>query len=226
VPILVGAVYASFRALNLRRALVDRPYRDRALWTAIGGLSAVLFAIALYVDSVFGQTPTTSEGVIVEAAIWGVAFLALLRWIVSNVNVSMSADYFNRDALGWKRGGWVVVIAVFLVGYVLSSLPHWWLPQSFTSGLGNDLVTTVFFLVSGYSALVLVLTYRRIRDMKIKAYTKWAVVTFVSMFAYVAFPNLGTAWLTSITIVPALVFAYCMYQTVGSLAIRTSVLPT
>jgi hypothetical protein len=219
-------VYASFRALSLRRALVDRPYRDRALWTAIGGLSAVLFVIALYADNVFGQTPTTWDGVIVEAAIWGVAFLALLRWIVSNVNVSMSADYFNRDALGWKRGGWVVVIAIFLVGYVLAALPHWWLPQSFTSGLGNDLVTVIFFLVSGYSALVLVLTYRRIQDMKIRAYTKWVVVSFVSMFAYVVLPNVGPTWFSGIIIIPALVFAYCMYQTVGSLAIRTNVLPT
>jgi hypothetical protein len=185
-----------------------------------------LFVIALYVDNVFGQTPTTSEGVIVEAAIWGVAFLALLRWIVSNVNVSMSADYFNRDALGWKRGGWVAVIAVFLAGYVLASLPQWWLPKSLTSGLGNDLVSAAFFSVSGYAALVLALTYRRIRDMKIRAYTKWVVVSFVSMFAYVVFPNLGAAWLSNLIIVPALIWAYCIYQTVGSLAIRTSVLPT
>ena len=95
----------------------------------MGGLSVVFFVTADYLDTVFGQTPTTWEGVIVEAVIWGVAFLVLLGWIVTNTNVAISADYFNRDALGWKRGGWVIAIGVVLVGWVLASLPSWWLPQ-------------------------------------------------------------------------------------------------
>ena len=148
---------------------MDPPYRDRALWTAIGALSVVIFIAAGYVDSLFGNNPTTWEGVIVEAAIWGPAFLVLLGWIVTSTNVAISADYFNRDVLRWKKGGWVVVIAVTVVGYVFASLPSWWFPQWFTtSGFGFDFVTVLFFAAIGYATLVLILTYFRIRDLRIR----------------------------------------------------------
>lgn len=90
-------------ALNLRRALVDQPYRSRALWTAIGALTLVFFIIAGYVDSVFGQVPSTYPSVAAGAAVWGFVFLGLYGWIVSNANVAAAADYFNRDVLYWKK---------------------------------------------------------------------------------------------------------------------------
>jgi hypothetical protein len=223
--VLVFAFYFSFRALSLRRALVDPPYRDRALWTAMGGLSAVLFVATIYVDAVFGEVATTSQGVIAEAAIWGAALLVLLGWLETNINVAISADYFNRDALGWKRGGWVVLLAVFLVGYSLASLPQWWLPQALTaSALGDVLISVAFFLATGYAALVLALTYFRIRDLRIKTYTKWVALSLVSLFAYVVFPNLDTGLPSVIVVIPALAWIYCMNGTVSALAIRTRTL--
>ena len=218
------ALYISFRALNLRRALVDAPYRDRALWTAMGTLSAVFFEAAWYLDTVFGETPTTSEGVIVEAAIWGLAFLVLLGWIVTNINVAISADYFSRDALGWKRGGWVVAIAVTLMGYVLAALPSWWLPQTVEAVVGT-LEGVFFFVAIGYATLVLVLTYFRIRDLRIKTFTKWVALSIASLFAYVFLLNVVTGWPLDLVIIPALVWVYCMNETVSTLAIRTRNLP-
>jgi hypothetical protein len=221
--LLVFAFYLTFRALSLRQALVDPPYRDRALWTAMGGLSVVFFVAAAYLDTVFGETPTTSEGVIVEAAIWGVAFLVLLGWIVTNINVAMSADYFNRDALGWKGGGWIVAIAVTLGGYIFASLPSWWLPQ-WLYAAGSTLEGVVFFCGIGYATLVLVLTYFRIRDLRIKTYTKWVALSVASLFAYVALLTAATGWPMDLVIIPALVWIYSMNGTVSALAIRTRTL--
>ena len=222
--VLAFAFYISFRALNLRRALVDPPYRDRALWTAMGALSAVFFVAAAYLDAIFGETPATSEGVIVEAVIWGVAFLVLLGWVVTNTNVAISADYFNRDALGWKRGGWVAAIAVVLVGYGLAALPSWWLPQALEAVVGS-VEGVLFFCAIGYATLVLVLTYFRIRDLRIKTYTKWVALSLASAFAYVFLLSTVTGWPLDLVIIPALVWAYCMDKTFSTLAIRTRRLP-
>ena len=215
--VLAGAAFALVRALSLRRALVDRPYRDRALWTAIGGLSAVLFVAAEYLDTIFGSVPTTWEGVVVEGIIWGAAFLVLFTWIVTNVNVSISADFFNRDALWWKMGGRVAVLMVILIAYVLASIP---------SSLSQNIAALFVTFVIGYSALVLALTYSRTRDMRIRTYTKWVVLTIVSVFFYVDIANAGPGWPSSLVIIPALGYFYCTYQGVSTLAIRTKVLPT
>ena len=214
-----------FRALTLRRALVDRQYRDRAFWTAIGVLSVFLFVGASYIDSIFGQTPTTWEGVIVEDAIWGAAFLVLFGWIASNINVAISADYFNRDALGWRKGGWIVALVFILFGYVSASLPSWWVP-AWLESIGNTVITAAFFVAIGYPTVVLALVYTRIPDLRIKTYTKWVVVTLVSLFAVIAIPNTGPVWLSSLAIIPTLLWVYSIHGTVSALAIRTKSLPS
>ena len=223
--ILAGAVYAMFRALTLRRALVDRQYRDRAFWTAVGVLSVFLFLGATFVDGIFGQTPTTWEGIIVEDVIWGAAFLVLFGWIASNINVAVSADYFNRDALGWRKGGWIATLAFFLFGYILASLPSWWVPQGLES-IGNTIVTAAFFVAIGYPTVVLALVYTRIPDFRIKTYTKWVVLTLVSLFAVVAWPSNVPVWLSSLAIIPTLIWIYSIHATVSALAIRTMSLPS
>jgi hypothetical protein len=222
--VLIVDAYVILRAANLRRVLVDRPYRSRALWTAIGGLAVVCFAVAGYLDDVFGQVPTTTEGVIVEAAIWGVAFLLLSGWIVSNINVAFTADYFNRDALLWKRGGWVVVLAAVFTGYALASLPSWWLPAPLVnSGLGTDVISVLFFCATGYCAIVLSLTYFRVQDKRIRTYTKWVVLSILSLFVYVAIPNNGAS--PYLAVIAGVVWAYSMFRSVSTLAIRTHTLP-
>jgi hypothetical protein len=213
------------RSLGLRRALVDPPYRERALWTALGGFSAILFVVAGYVDSVFGNVPITWLGVIAEGAIWGAAFIFLLEWIVSNINVSLAADYFNRGALRWKRGGSYAVLAVFLAGYIADAAPSWWLPGWFLAdGLSNTLAAAAFFGAIVYSASVLALTYSRILDRKMKTYTKWVALSLVSLFLFIAFRNIGPGWLANLSFAPEVLWAIFMYGTVTSLAIRTNTL--
>jgi len=216
-----ASVIVAFRALRLRPALVDRPYRSRALWTGIGALSIWGFGAASYVDGVFGETPTTAEGVLAEAAIWGFTFLVLYGWILANIDVAITADYFNRDALSWKRGGKITAVVLVVVGYALASLPPWWLPSSFESnGIGSDLVTALFILAAAYATLVLALVYRRIQDPRIRSYTLWMTLSFVCYF--VGIFSLGSA----VAVIPALAWAYTMNRSAGTLAIRTRTLPT
>jgi hypothetical protein len=219
VLFLASAVVIAFLAIRLRGALVDRPYRARALWTAIGALSVVGLISAAYLDSVFGQIPTTVEGILVEDTAWGFTFLALYGWIASNINVAIATDYFNRDPLRWKKGGGIVTIVVILAAYVAASLPSWWFPEITNSGLGGTVVTVLFLSVTIYATTVLALTYFRIQDMRIKNYTKWVVLSITFVFLSIFVPP-------GLIVLPAVAWIYSMYRSVGSLAIRTRTLPT
>ncbi len=204
-------------ALNLRRALVDQPYRSRALWTAIGALTIVSYAVAGYVDSVFGQVPSTYTSVAAEAVVWGFVFLGLYGWIVSNANVAVAADYFNRDVLYWKKGGRIATTFMVFASYAMFNIPTFWFSQAnlfyedLISGIGYSF--TIFVCV--YTVAVLSITYLRIMDRRIKTYTLWVALS-------AAFVFLSTFSPSSISAVPLVACVYFIYRSVGSLAIRTT----
>jgi hypothetical protein len=214
--VVAAAVYIAYSALSLRRALVDGPYRTRALWTAVGAVSVISFIAAGYVDVVFGQTPTTIPGVVAEDAVWGFTFLAIYGWVVTNANVAIRADFFNRDALKWKGGGSVAAPAAILVTYAFISVPPWWFPAWLTqSALVSGLISFSFAAVVVYASAVLAITYRRINDRRVKDYTKWVVLSTLSLFLLAFLPY------SYLEIALAFAWVYCMYRSVGSLAIKT-----
>jgi len=212
------AIYIIYRALSLRRALVDHPYRTRALWTAIGGLTIISFFFAGYLDSIFGETPSTITGVVVEGVIWGFTFLVLYGWIANNIYVALSSDFFHRDALYWKKGGGVVALVAILLSYVFASLPPWWYTST-ESAVTNVAISVIFAAVALYATVVLAILYRRIADRRIKTYTRWVVLSVASILLLIILP-------TGVGFIAAIVWIYCVYRSVGSLAIRTQVLPS
>jgi len=215
-----ATVFIAYRALSLRGVLVDRPYRTRALWTAIGGFSVVGFIAAGFLDTAFPAT--TVEGVLVEAVGWGFAFLVLYGWIATNIDVAISADYFNRDALAWKSGGKIAAIAVILFSYVVASLPPWWIPSQFQD-TGTTIITLLFLGASVYSAIVLAVTVRRIVDRSIRNYTKWVVISIVLLFGGIF--TIGTNDLGDLLGVVLYVgWILSMNHSVTTLAIRTRTL--
>ncbi len=205
--------FVIYRALALRRVLVDSQYRTRALWTAIGASSVIVFLLAEYVDLIFGSRPTTIAGVLVEGIIWGFVFLPLYGWVVSNVDVAISADYFNRDALSWRKGGRIVTSLIILIAYLSASLPPWWMPKYLESGAGSNIIFVMFVAVTLYPAAVLAITYRRINDKRIKIYTLWLVLSILSLLVLFTLPS----W---VFILPAVTWAFFMYRSVDSLAIK------
>jgi hypothetical protein len=225
--VLVAAViFIVYRALRLSRALVDRPYRARAVGTAIGALTLVSFVSASTVDSIFGNTPTTVEGVLAEGAVWGFTFAGLLYWIVTNNNVALSADYFNRDALLWRAGGKWVTIGCVLFVWAFASLPPWWVPpQVENSNVLSQVFNVAFSVPVVYAAIVLAITFRRIKDRNIRTYTKWALLSIGLMWATIGASSSGTLAIP-LAFAFALAYIYSMNHTVTVLAIRTKALPT
>jgi hypothetical protein len=221
VILSVAAVIIALLALNLRRALVDRPYRARALWTAVGALTLVSLFLANYADSIYLQGPATNAtltAVVVETIVWGFTFLGLFGWIVSNANVAIEADYFNRDVLGWKRGG-MMASAILIIGlFIFYNFPPWLEPVALANGTGwgyavNVVLDNLSSVVVVYAALVILISYRRINDMRIKTFTKWVVASISSLFLLFIVPS-------SLAFAPAILWVFCMYRSVGSLAIK------
>jgi hypothetical protein len=220
--IVVAAWYVVFQALRLRRVLVDQPYRARALWTGIGGLSVLSLVIAEYVDTVYGNTPTTLEGLLVEDLFWGLFFLGMGGWVASNINVAIAADYLNRDTLSWKKGGGVIFVVVIIITYLLASLPSSWVPQ-LSGSIGFELITILFFISPIYATVALAVSYRRILDRQIRTYTKWVVLSFSGLILTIL---VETSPIAGATILAVALWAYSMFRSVGSLAIRTKSLPS
>ncbi len=216
----MGAVACliAYSALDLRKALVDGSYRSRALWTAVGALSLVSFTIAGYVDSVFGNVVTTYTGVVAEAAAWGFVFLGLFGWVVSNANVAVEADYFNREVLFWKKGGRIAAPVLVTMAFALFNTPPFWLSGgagAFYSSVIVPLGDATIVLVTVYAIAVLSVSYRHMMDRHIKVYTKWVALSVASVLAAAFSPSVIAFALFAASL-------FFMYQAVGALAIRTS----
>jgi hypothetical protein len=221
--VTVWASYIVYRAIRLRTAFVDSIYRARALWTAVGALTVFSLLLADYVDTVFGQTATTITGVLVEDLFWGFTFIGLYLWIVSNITVALSADFFNRDALMWRKAGrFITPLAVF-VTYFLFSLPPWWVPETLNNGgLASNILTAIVVAVVVYAAATMALISVRIKDRVTKSYTKWVALSVLATLLIIAVSSAMFA----LFFAPVVFWGYCMYRSVGSLAIRTRTLPS
>jgi len=210
----VSASVIVLLALNLRRALVDHPYRARAFWTAVGGLTLLALIGESIITDLTGSSPTTSYAVwLGGAAVWGLIFFGLYGWIWSNVAVAVEADFFNRDVLWWKRGGVYIAPALVVVSYAFFNLPPWWtIPQS---GPLLDVFNGLFYGAVVYATVALAISYWRIKDMRIKTYTKWVVLSIAALFAIIFLAPDPLALLAGFA------WFFCMYKSVSSLAIKT-----
>jgi hypothetical protein len=223
VIVIVWATFIVYRAIRLRAALIDRIYRARALWTAVGGLTVLSLLLAEYVDTIFGQTPNTITGVLVEDLFWGFTFVGLYLWIASNITVALSADFFNRDALMWRKAGRFVTPLVVFSIYFLFSLPPWWVPETLNiGGLVSNILTFIVAAVVVYSAATMALISVRVKDRVTRSYTKWVALSVLATLLIIAVSSSAVPAL----VFPVIIWGYCMYRSVGSLAIRTRTLPS
>jgi len=212
-----AALYIAVRALSLRRALVDRPYRSRALWSAMGAIAIIAIIATGPINAVFGNG-TDVISLLIVSGVYGVFFLGLFGWIIVNNDVTIAADFLNRDALSWRKAGRTFSIVVWTATYVIINLPPWWFPasaDSFMNFFGNVVSTFIFFGIAGYGAVVLYISYRRISDLRIRTYTRWVVLSFVFTILAIALSFFNSSFVLGIPLI------YCMYRSVESLAIRT-----
>ena len=222
-----GSVLIIARALSLRRTLVDRPYRSRALWMAWGGLSVVFLVLA----TSYGNLANTLGGVhssfvvssVLVTVSWGVAIIGLFGWMVTNVDVALDADFFHRDAVYWRRGGGVAALIAAVALYVFDSAaglvsgPEGEPIGPWFATLVNAVVTVLYLIIIVYAFAATVLAYTRIEDRAVKAYMRWVAFSFAALLAT------GVLWSTlGPTTLPVMV--YLMYRAAGALSLRVRAL--
>jgi hypothetical protein len=222
---VITSIIVAYRALRLRRVLVDAAYRTRALWMGLAGLGCVSLVTAIWTDGLASQgywiLANPGVATLVADFLWGFTFLAIYGWIFTNINIALAADFLHRDALGWRRGGRYVMVAGLLVPYLSVSIPpSFYLPisaaaQADLQATGSFWFGLIFGFFTAYAALVLGIAFRRIRDFVIKRYMKWVGITVLAVlgdFIVMNFTQLAF---------PFLLIAYAAYRAAGSLAIRT-----
>jgi len=176
VVALVLTVFALYRAIEFRRLLVGRVYRNRANWTAVFLLATLFF----YLDS-SGQVPYLS----LDGGVPGFAVIAvaLNLFVDSSIRAAQETDFFHRDTFRWQVFGKPAVIAmicsVAIVGLVIvaegfASIATWGLTSD--SPLWVDLGGFQYFAVLGvvlvYGAVSLVTAARRTEDHTMRRFVR------------------------------------------------------
>jgi multisubunit Na+/H+ antiporter MnhB subunit len=170
----VLVVFALYRAIEFRRVLVGRAYKNRATWTIVF-LLAILF---FFVDAQ-GELPYLSSDGGVPG--WMVMTVSLVLFVDSNIRATQETDFFHRDTLHWRVLGRPAVIAMLcslaitmlvIVAVGFSNLATWGLTS--TSPAWVDVGGFQYFLVLGvvlaYGAASLITAGRRTQDRTMKRF--------------------------------------------------------
>jgi len=181
-------IYATYWALEIRRALISRMYRRQALWL---GVLAALVAVNVFVT--YSTSPAITDAINVFDAL---VFAAAFGYIDSVIPVLRRSDPLVRGIVRWgtlRYFLWFVWV-LLAASYVLPGLFPSLVSQTAGYVLENAFATVLF----GASAIALVVGVRRSGDMILRSCLKWlgailllTLLEFVYDFAELAlFPNM------------------------------------
>ena len=222
IIILVEYAYAAFWALNIRRALAVRLYRNQALGIA---LVAVSLASAVFI----GLEIPAPDGLFVVPIFS--AFLVMFYWIDTSILAARRSDPLLRDTLHWSQlrilvwalniGPIIIFSVVFLYFFLLNVTPQSVLDPSFAL-IGSIIVYTPLLATSISGAIFLPISAHRSKNMSLSKHLKWFGIFMVVLalgFTIVA-PLIANDPLLSTVGFSVAVFigGYCLYRSARSLA--------
>jgi hypothetical protein len=124
---VLALAYSSFWAFSIRKALYEKTYRQRALWTgAFATYSALEIALIVYFPHIIGSLAINLAWLILGS----VLLLILTVWASSNIKVVVSLDPYHKNRMKWlqtKKIVWLISIlivamnivpALYLLGYI------------------------------------------------------------------------------------------------------------
>ena len=119
-----------YRAVEMRRVLVNPVYRSRATWSAF-----LMLVILIQLLSNFVSFPNSGVVSVIGALPTYALLLTIVAFADRSVLVAMATDFFHRDTLGWLRVRWpaalvllssVVAITITFVIIIPSAQPSFW----------------------------------------------------------------------------------------------------
>lgn len=167
---LLALAYSSFWAFSIRKALYEKTYRQRALWTgAFAAYSAVEIALIVYFPYIVGSLAINIAWLILGS----VLLLVLTVWASSNIKVVVSLDPFHKNRMKWLQAKKIVWLISFLIAamniapalYLLGYINY-----AFILEFLNTLQLTFFVAILVYMILVALSYQSVIHDKLMKAY--------------------------------------------------------
>ena len=167
---LLALAYSSFWAFSIRKALYQKTYRQRALWTGIfATYSAIEIALIIYFPYITGSLAINIAFLILGSAL----LLILTAWISSTIKVVISLDPFHKNRLKWlqtKKLVWLIsaIIVAINIAPALHLLGYINFAPNFT--FLNTLQITLFVALFLYLISVAIAYHSVIQDKLMKAY--------------------------------------------------------
>ncbi len=208
VATVIGFV-AAYYSFALSRALVNREYRNRAIWTAMIAIALVATVYPLLFFALSNFAPSSFFQLVTLYTVSTADLLFLYAWLDSTIRIAIGQDFFHRDTFGWSR-----LRYIFWTGLIPLELLIWiglLLPTNYPFFVARGLAFAGFFGVVG---LVLFVSGLRTSDRTIRTYLMWLglimlwalVMAVLGTLAAFAFPS---AWV---------VMAYLLFRAARSLS--------
>ena len=181
-------VFALYRAIEFRRVLVGRVYKDRANWTAVFLVATMFFFIDTSGEVPYLSSDGGATGFLVIAA-------ALVLFVDSNIRAAQETDFFHRDTFRWRIFGKPAVIAmlcsVAIVVLVIAAqgfanIATWGMTSTSPAwvDVGGFQYFTVLGVVITYGAASIITAGRRTQDRTMRRFVR---MLGISLLGFVVF---------------------------------------
>ncbi len=216
VIVLSAAVFAAaaFRAVQLRRAFVNRVYRSLATSLALVAI-ATMAATAIVYPYIFSNPSNTSVTVTLTRFVYAVA---LVRFIDRTSLVAMETDFFHRDWLHWRRVRKLAYVALFVFLLVYATITYFVPPDTpVLPLLSAEFAYALFgFVFLGYLVALLVVSARRTPDVILKGSVRLLGLFALFFFVSTTFNSILQVLILHDVLV--LLASYFFYRAVMSLS--------
>jgi hypothetical protein len=215
------ALYATYWALSIRRALTSHVYRNHALWL---GIVCVYVALTGFLS--YSSVPAVIEA---EFVFYATLFVVIFAYIDSTVRVARRSDPLLRSILRWETlrlALWADVGALAVI-MIAGINPY---NASYQNNYAVDILwtalVTILFIIGGPALLI---GARRSRDPTLRGSLKWLgvalLLTIASFVEGTAVISLGVSQFDQFYSYQALpgaiitmLIAYALYRSAHSLA--------
>lgn len=209
--------YSAYWSFEVRSALFNRLYRDRALWAAT---AASFFALLVLSNILIGGLDPTNFYLSIALFSIGYAGAALtFAWIDTTVRVAIRADPLRRNTLHWaglRKFIWVTLaLGIFfgIFGVLLHGTNYFSPAGAGGAYLYGPYASNAVFTIPG-----LVLCRRRTGDGILKNHLKWLLIFVIVLFFATSLLNNPTKSVPqNLGAVLLLVDAYAIYKAARSL---------
>jgi magnesium-transporting ATPase (P-type) len=226
--------YAAYWALDIRKALRVRLYRNQAFGLAVFSLVLIL-ALIPSPEPGINENFVSSLFVVVYFLLTSIFWLGVVNFVDATAQVSRRADPLLRDTIHWSKVRYVFwIIQIFNVSFILLALTF---SYAFANPallnqiiLGNNgvsirsslpaFITNLAWAVSFVSLVVFVPIATRAKDPLLRNHIKWLAITAGVLFVVlVIFSGLIPSGFYSlvVTAIGFVLVGYCLYRSARAL---------